>query len=99
MTPVRIQRKRTKGWRMPPGARYVGRPTIWGNPYRIGSWDNGGSSPAEAAEAYRFWLANKLRDRPTMLDALRDATALACWCPLDAKWCHADILIELLGQP
>lgn len=24
---VRIQRQRTKGWRMPPGAVYVGRPT------------------------------------------------------------------------
>lgn len=34
--PVRIQRKRTKGWRMPEGAVYVGRPTQWGNPFRIG---------------------------------------------------------------
>lgn len=31
--PKRIQRKRTKGWRMPKGAVYVGRPTIWGNPF------------------------------------------------------------------
>lgn len=30
--PVRIQRKRTKGWRMPEGARYVGRGSAWGNP-------------------------------------------------------------------
>ena len=29
--PRRIQRKRTKGWRMPNGAVYVGRPTKWGN--------------------------------------------------------------------
>ena len=34
MSPQRIQRKRTKGWRMPEGAVYVGRPTRWGNPYR-----------------------------------------------------------------
>jgi uncharacterized protein DUF4326 len=33
--PERIQRKRTKGWRMPAGAVYVGRPTKWGNPFRI----------------------------------------------------------------
>jgi hypothetical protein len=33
MTPKRIQRKRTKGWRIPEGAVYVGRPTIWGNPF------------------------------------------------------------------
>lgn len=31
--PLRIQRKRTAGWRMPEGAVYVGRPTIWGNPF------------------------------------------------------------------
>lgn len=33
--PKRIQRKRTKGWRMPDGAVYVGRPSGWGNPYVI----------------------------------------------------------------
>ena len=31
----RIQRKRTKGWRMPEGAVYVGRPTKWGNPFTV----------------------------------------------------------------
>lgn len=31
--PRRIQRRRTKGWRMPEGAVYVGRPTRWGNPF------------------------------------------------------------------
>jgi hypothetical protein len=30
----RIQRKRTKGWRMPKGAVYVGRPSKWGNPFQ-----------------------------------------------------------------
>jgi len=30
--PVRIQRKRTKGWKMPEGAVYVGRGTVFGNP-------------------------------------------------------------------
>jgi hypothetical protein len=30
--PVRIQRKRTKGWRMPPNTVYVGRGTAFGNP-------------------------------------------------------------------
>lgn len=30
--PERIQRKRTRGYRLPDGAVYVGRPTKWGNP-------------------------------------------------------------------
>lgn len=33
--PQRIQRKRTKGWRMPADTIYVGRPTIFGNPFRV----------------------------------------------------------------
>ena len=33
--PARVQRKRTSGWRMPPGVVYVGRPGKFGNPY----WD------------------------------------------------------------
>lgn len=36
MKPKRIQRKRTKGWRMPPNTIYVGRPSRWGNPWEIG---------------------------------------------------------------
>jgi hypothetical protein len=31
--PHRIQRRRTKGWRMPDGSVYVGRPTKWGNAF------------------------------------------------------------------
>lgn len=34
--PQRIQRQRTKGWRAPEGAIYVGRPSKWGNPFAIG---------------------------------------------------------------
>ena len=39
MKPKRIRRQRTRGWRMPEGAVYVGRPTRWGNPFPWqGSW-------------------------------------------------------------
>lgn len=33
--PIRIQRKRTKGWKMPPNTIYVGRGSKWGNPFRV----------------------------------------------------------------
>lgn len=32
----RVQRKRTKGWRMPENTIYVGRGSEWGNPFTIG---------------------------------------------------------------
>lgn len=34
--PKRIRRQRTKGWKMPEGAVYVGRGSRWGNPFRVG---------------------------------------------------------------
>ena len=36
VTPKRIQQRRTKGWRMPLGAKSVARPSKWGNPFRVG---------------------------------------------------------------
>jgi hypothetical protein len=48
--PKRIQRSRAKGWKMPANAIYVGRPTIWGNPYVVGSeLMNGETLTAEKA--------------------------------------------------
>ncbi len=35
--PERLQRKRTRGWRMPEGAVYVGRGSKWGNPFVVDS--------------------------------------------------------------
>lgn len=65
--PNRIQRRRTKGWRKPEGAVYVGRPTRFGNPARlirvddgrlIVRWDlNGqpvGTWPADGLDARRY---------------------------------------------
>lgn len=34
--PQRIQRQRTKGWRMPPNTVYVGRGSAYGNPFVVG---------------------------------------------------------------
>lgn len=35
--PKRIQRKRTRGWRLPEGATCVDRSTRYGNPFKIGA--------------------------------------------------------------
>lgn len=34
---MRIQRRRSLGWRLPEGALVVTRPTKWGNPFRVGA--------------------------------------------------------------
>lgn len=48
---VRIQRQRTKGWRMPEGAVYVGRPGVFGNP-----WDAIPGEHDRAVRIFRAWL-------------------------------------------
>jgi hypothetical protein len=50
----RIQRKRVKGWTMPDGAVYVGRPGQFGNPFKVAA----GDSPEMAVAAFRALLTD-----------------------------------------
>jgi hypothetical protein len=86
--PVRVQRRRSAGWRMPPAAVYVGRPTRWGNPFTVAEHGR-----AVAVARYRAAL---LADPARLAAARRELAgqALACWCPLDVP-CHADVLLDL----
>lgn len=93
----RIQRRRTKGWRMPEGAVYVGRPSRWGNPYSVGDPDPEwcGQSialttrgiearPLDAQGTtyhFRLYAIDRLGREPDWLEPLRGRD-LACWCPL-----------------
>ncbi len=57
-SPRRVQRKRTKGFRLPEGCVYVGRPTKWGNPFvafQDGhvAYDPHSVSPEIAVESFR----------------------------------------------
>jgi hypothetical protein len=89
--PVRLQRRRTKGYHLPPNAVYVGRPTRWGNPWKVGMWNGAAHITLEASMAqYRSW-ATEMAD-PSIFAPLRGKD-LACWCPLDQP-CHADVLLE-----
>lgn len=51
--PKRIQRKRTKGWRMPDNAVSVCRPSIWGNPFRVDECREAGYRGTDAEIAAR----------------------------------------------
>ena len=107
--PMRIQRRRAAGWRMPKGSTYVGRPTRWGNPYRVepaapqivthpdGSWWTVRSSAhAYVVGEYRADLVSGRLDSITVADVVRELQGrdLVCWCPLSQP-CHADVLLEL----
>lgn len=66
--PRRVQRARTPGWRMPDGAVYVGRPSIYGNPFAwsgeratwmalaFGERADEAGRRAAAVKLYRWWI-------------------------------------------
>ncbi|WP_068082884.1 DUF4326 domain-containing protein [Mycobacterium sp. E1747] len=53
--PERIQRRREKGWRMPEGAIYIGRPSRWGNPFTANMWGLQTSLDAYSDMVRGFW--------------------------------------------
>lgn len=85
--PKRIQRKRTKGWRMPPNTVSVCRPGKWGNPYVVGT-----CMIPDARAAVEAFAANLPLGKIAGIEELRGKD-LACWCALDQP-CHADVLLE-----
>jgi len=103
---IRIQRQRSKGWKMPPGAIYVGRPTKWGNPFTLDVVRLQYPEMEEravkftAAMLFKRWLMGKMNvdahrfappSREEVVAALQGKD-LVCWCKPEEP-CHADVLI------
>lgn len=83
----KVYNKRTDK-NIPPDAVYVGRPSKWGNPYKVGKDE----SREEVIAKYADWLDGMICNNLLDLDELQGKD-LVCWCaPLP---CHADILLEL----
>ncbi|MGD6743007.1 DUF4326 domain-containing protein [Streptomyces sp. BH106] len=109
--PARIQRRRTKGWRLPVNAVIVSRPSRWGNLCKVALMEEMGYDDphAAAADNFRLWLAGSRSDAPndeadqrrerilTDLHLLRGKD-LACTCP-PGRACHGDYLIYRANMP
>lgn len=88
--------------RLPPGARYVGRPTPFGNPFSHlegtkAQWKV--ATRHEAVAAYRHWIHQPAQAelRAQMRAELTGAPALVCYCaPLE---CRAEVIQEILETP
>ena len=101
---VRIQLRRTKGWRKPPGVVVVARPSRWGNPLTPPDGDKAAAAIgfAEALAARRrgeLPSGSPFHTYPSD-DEIREQLAgkdLACWCPLDQP-CHADALLTTANR-
>ena len=91
--PVRVQLRRTKGWRMPANTVKVDRTTRWGNDFVMaheGTRDR-------AVESFRTYATGIAGELPSYFEALRGKN-LACWCR-EGLACHADVLLELANAP
>lgn len=77
---------------------YIGRPSIWGNPWKIGA----DGTRKQVIKKHRDWLAGKVCEYPKRrakvlkrLPELR-GEVLACWCKPAS--CHGDILLKLANK-
>ena len=105
--PKRIQRKRTKGWRMPEGAVNVTRGSDWGNPFKVGAHLNY-IEDRDDTTIYSRDVGPVTREMAVLLftelvsgqgwqEQIRlelSGRDLMCYCRLDQP-CHADVLLEL----
>ena len=83
------------------GGEYVGRPSVLGNRFLIGSQH----SRRECIELYRQWLRAEWKKGGAVKDELlrlarkyreRSDLTLVCWChPLP---CHADVIQDAVEQ-
>lgn len=78
-------------WKSNSNAVYVGRPSRWGNPFKVKDY-----GLEVALKKYEEWLVNKLKEDPHFLDPLIGKD-LVCWCDLNEP-CHADILLKYIEK-
>lgn len=109
--PVRIQRKRTKGWRMPENTMAVTRGTSWGNPFKVGGWfaiNHMGMSWVSCAPSYQTPAYTFIETREQAIQMYREYIGKHPLKNLDLlrgknlacfcpldQPCHADVLLEI----
>ena len=93
---LKVLNRRRHG--IPQNAVYVGRPSKWGNPFKIGQHYQGRTlSRLDAVEAYRNWLLHSSKGHKLLghIHELRGKD-LVCWCSPLA--CHADVLLRMANK-
>lgn len=94
MKPQRIQRRRTKGWKMPENTVYVGRPSVFGNEH-----DYRKLGREKAVTLFREQMEKHMKANTYLAEKIRMLRGknLACWCPIKYA-CHADVLLQLANR-
>lgn len=84
----RVLHVRERG--LSPDAIYVGRPTKWGNPFKIGLH----GTREEVIAMYAEWVIKQ----PNLMASLHELKGkdLSCWCA--PQPCHAHVLLRLANR-
>ena len=96
-TPTRLQRKRTRGYRLPEGAKSVTRPGPFGNPFPVSRFGDPAAHD-EAIARFRAWIEEP--EQAPLVDRIRRELRgrdLACYCAPGLP-CHADVLLEIANR-
>jgi hypothetical protein len=91
MAPLKVWNKRDNN--APIGAVYVGRPSLFGNPFLVVNE----TEREKVVALYREWLHDP--KNAVVLNAVRAQLRgkdLVCWCA--PKACHADVLLEVANS-
>jgi hypothetical protein len=77
---------------VPADAVYVGRPSRWGNPFKM----EREADRDRVCDAFEKYAIERVRQEPSWLEPLTDKD-LVCWCA--PKRCHAETLRRLANAP
>ena len=89
---------KAKDRNIPEDAVYVGRPSKWGNPFRIGEFFAGKTLTREDCIMLHSHLLHNSNAGTKLLNDIGELKGkdLVCWCaPLP---CHADTLLKLANK-
>lgn len=92
--PVRIQRQRTKGWKLPSNTRCVNRPLKYANPFKLGDRMPDGVilTRENFKPYYRTWLLLNYSIEEIQHDC--KGRNIACFCGNGLE-CHGDVVLEV----
>lgn len=74
------------------GITYIGRPSIFGNPF----WLKSEAQRDHVVDSYEAWA----RNQPKILEAIKalpEDAVLGCYCA--PKRCHGDVIVKLWKEP
>lgn len=107
MTPIEVQRRRSKGWKIPPNTLSVTRPGPWGNPFVVGEF----GTREECVKAHKILLMGfiyvgpnpSMKEQKKYYNFVKEnihklkGKNLACFCKIGDP-CHRQILLKIANQ-